>query len=260
MQKRPLIHFNAFTEMTEAGRARRAATPQEPVFYSSYTGKFDQQGIEVPAGERPPPVAELEAAIKGALAANGFLPAPSSELRPEILIMLHYGSHNNGIPSPSSPEELLPLIRGDRLLYRDLLQRATLLAGEKFARDLKFAIDTAPPFFMPGESSSSREHVTNVVFHPCYFVIASAYDVDRLERGEKVLLWRTRMSVEAQGVSTEEIFVPLIENAGQYLGRELKEPLMIKKRILREGNIRIGTPTVVEEVRTSPLPPSTGAP
>jgi hypothetical protein len=254
MQKRPLLHFTAFTEMTAEGRTRRVPSPGAPVYYASHMAKFQQRGVAVPAGERPPPMAELEATVKTTLAANGFVVANPPAQRAEIMIMFQYGSHSSDYDSPMTAEELAEIVRKDQRAFRDVIERATLLGGERFARDLRESLKWGPPYFF-WANNPSLAHLIEAVFHPCYYVIASAYDFEALEqRGEKRLLWRTKMSIEAQGVSTEEIFVPLIANAGPYFGREMTEPLMVKKRILRDGNVEIGTATVVEDVAPTRVP------
>lgn len=295
MQKRPLIQFNVFTEKTPEGRERREPTPEKPMYYMPHAGKFKQMGAMVSAGERPPPVAELETAMKSTLAANGYLAISQSDQRPEILIMFNYGSHGTDPaalapigddPPPVSAEELLPIVLGDSALFRDVIERATLVAGEKFARELKAALDgevqnmkinqsqsqsrtgmppadppiapVSPQFgspyqnFIRGKNSAVMAHLAEVAFHTCYFVIASAYDYASFEKQQPRLLWRTKMTVEAQGVAMNEVLTPLIANAGPYMGREMSEVTIVKKRIDREGKVEIGTPTVVEGVVPRP--------
>jgi hypothetical protein len=291
MQKRPLILFNVFTEMTEEGRQRRQPNPENPQYYLLHTAKFVQTGWLVSAGERPPPVAELDGALRKALAANGYRPVPKPEQRPELLIIFNFGSHGTDPESAIPPGdaapavtagELLPIVVSDPSLFKDVIARATLVAGEKFARELKAVLDkevenirtnqtlarnpgnqiklpVSPEFDSPfqvfmgtGKNSAAVQHLAEMAFHTCYFVIASAYDYEAAEKNEKRLLWRTKMTVEAQGVSLAEIMTPLISNTGSYLGRETNEAAIVKKRINRDGKVEVGTPTVVEEAAPAP--------
>ncbi|MEO7413701.1 MAG: hypothetical protein ABIZ81_10110 [Opitutaceae bacterium] len=292
MQKRPLILFNAITEMSPEGRTRRQPTPERPMYYLMHTTKFVQTGWMVSAGEKPPPVAELEAAMRKALAGNGYLDNPPAGQRPELLIVFNFGSHgtdpesaviggSEGSP-PVTAGELLPIVVSDLALFKDVIARATLVAGESFARELKAALEnearniqtnrimerTGSPIHLPvspefgspfqdfvrsGKNSSTVEHLAEMAFHTCYFVMASAYDYDAMEKNQKRLLWRTKMTVEAQGVSMEEIMNPLIANTGSFLGREMTEAAVVKKRISREGKVDVGTPTVVGEAARSAI-------
>ncbi|MEO5959096.1 MAG: hypothetical protein ABIZ49_03085, partial [Opitutaceae bacterium] len=61
-----------------------------------------------------------------------------------------------------------------------------------------------------------------------------------------ILLWRTRMTVAAQGVSQEQTLPTLVLSAAPYFGREMSSAEILSKRTIREGNVEIGTPTVVE--------------
>jgi hypothetical protein len=292
MQKRPLIFFSVLTEMTEEGRKRRQPSPENPMYYRTHTAKFTQMGWSVSAGERPPPTAELEGAVQKALAANGYLAATKTEIQPEILVILTFGSHgtdpastapiDEGSP-PVTAGELVPLVVRDLALFKDVISRASLVGGEKFATELKAALDNevrniktnqtaeragvpihvpvSPEFGSPfqdfmngGKNRAVVEHLSEMVFHTCYFVLASAYDYAAAEKNEKRLLWRTKMTVEAQGVSMEEILGPLVANTGSYLGREMSEPAVVKKRIDRDGKVEIGTPTVVGDGLPNTLP------
>ena len=61
-----------------------------------------------------------------------------------------------------------------------------------------------------------------------------------------VLLWRTRMTVAAQGVSQEQSLPTLVLSAAPFFGKDMAEPEILSKRAIREGAVEIGTPTVVE--------------
>ena len=292
-QKRPELRFNVITEMTAEGRKRKPPTPEKPLFYISNPAKFNQAGWLVSAGEKPPPAAELESAMKSALAACAYLPVPRPEDRPDVLLILSYGSSgtdpasilndDDGAP-PISALDLAQIVLRDVALFRDVIERATLVGGEKFARGLKAALDeevrnaninraamgahlpVSPDFnsplqlFMSGKNGANVAHLVEVAFHTCYFVIATAYDFDAFEKRQKLVLWRTKMTVEAQGVSMNEALRPLIIATGSHLGREMSEAAVIKKRIDREGRVEIGAPVLVEEAASAHGPVATDKP
>ena len=287
-QKRPQVRFNVFTDLTPAGRQWRVPTPEKPILYSGGPARLVQMGWQVTAGEKPPPAAELEATMRKALAANGFVSTADPNQRPDILIVFTYGSHGTDPASlasddesaslPTNADELVAFVIRDPSLATDVIDRARFMAGDQFALDLKAALEgevsnrrfnqtlgrmpagTSPmtlpvspeggsPFdlFMRGGRSETAEHFAEVAFHTCYFVTATAYDFSGVERHQKIALWQTRMTVEAQGVAMSEVLKPLILNTGSYLGRETPEAVVVNKRLDREGRVEIGTPTVVEE-------------
>lgn len=285
MQKRPTIFFAALTELTGEGRNRRQPTPENPMYYRLHVAKFVQTGWAVAAGERPPPDEELQAAMQKALATKGYLMAAEPGPQPEVLIILTFGSHGTDPGSltddsaeypPVNAGELVSLVVSDAALFEDVVNRATLIAGPKFATELKAALDgevrnirtnrtigrnpgnqihapVSPEFASPfqvfvgmGKNRAVVQQAAEMAFHTCYFVLATAYDYAAAEKGEKRPLWRTRMTVEAQGVAMNEILSPLITNTAPYLGQETSEVAIVKKQIDRSGKVEVGTPTVIE--------------
>jgi hypothetical protein len=295
LQKRPKVFFNVFTEMTDEGRKWRVPTPEKPLTYFSSPGEFVQKGWMVAAGEKPPPKQELHDAMQKALAGNGYVPIANDQTRPDLLVVFTYGSHGTDptLVAPDSEaaisaitaQELFQFMAQDPSLYRDILDRAEFVGGGKFARALQGAfaeefanmqtnrtLSRLPPpqillpvapesfspldIFMRSGNGDAMRRLTELAFHTCYFVVATAYDFRGVENRQRVPLWRTRMTVEAQGVSLEEILRPLIQATGSYLGRETPEAVQVTRQLDREGRVDLGTPTVVEEPRPSALPPA----
>lgn len=294
-QKRPRVQFSVITDMTPEGRKWAVPTPDKPLLYSGSKARFVQMGWQVSAGEKPPPGEQLEATMRTALAANGYVPTTDPEQRPDLLIVFTYGSHgtdpatlasdDEAATLPTNADELVQFVIRDPRLATDVIDRARFMAGDQFALELKAALEaevsnrrfnqtigrlpagTSPmtlpvgpeggsPFdlFMRGGKRETAEHFAEVAFHTCYFVTATAYDFSGVERKQKVALWQTRMTVEAQGVAMAEVLTPLILGTAAYLGRETREAVVVTKRIDRQGRVEIGTAKVVDEP-----PPDTAA-
>jgi len=219
--------------------------------------------------------------MKKALAANGYVQIADDHQRPDILVVFTFGSSgtdpallDDGDTRPTSAEELVRFVFRDPSLYTDVIQRARFVGGDKFGFELKTALDGEmrnmqfnrsigraggigmpvnpdgdSPFqiFLNSGDDRLTRHLTELAFHTCYFVTATAYDFGGVERKQKIALWQTRMAVEAQGVAMDEVLRPLIANGGSYLGRETPEAVILDKRIDREGHVHIGETTVVEE-------------
>lgn len=281
-QKRPNLDFNVITEMTPAGRKLPPPAPNQPVYYVQQVGKFIQTGSAPAAKEATPPLADLEHAMQRSLATAGYIPAELPAHPPSLLIIFNYGSHSidpplpvealdSDLPPPVSAEELLPLITHDLRLQQDLFERAALIGGGAFATALRNALaseienmnlnyslqsyaspvspDRSSPFqrFINGKNSALISHLVEDAFHSCYFVTASAYDYAAAARSQKILLWRTKMTVDAQGVNMKETLSPLIASAGPLFGRDMTEATVITKKISREGTVTIGTAVEVED-------------
>ena len=79
--------------------------------------------------------------------------------------------------------------------------------------------------------------------------MASAYDYQAMGKNRRILLWRTKMTVDTKGVSMTDTLPAVIVAAGPYFGRETEEATVLTKRVVRQGKVDVGTPTVVEPVK-----------
>lgn len=302
LQRHPSLDFHVITELTPAGRRIAPPTARHPAYYLEQVGKFRQFGNNTPAGEHPPPVPLLEHAMQRALASANYRPATPRSPLPSVVVVFNYGSFarfstamadlqqslaldqlNQGSDPNSAPESpiisgggdrdaesLLPMVLSNPQDRTDVLQRAELIGGEKFAHALAKAINDEAIYeqangggsFMGMPDASSPFHrflnendtVMDLVeesFSSCYFVVASAYDYRAMREGRHVLLWRTKMTVNSIGISMTESLPSLVVTAGPYLGREMPGPVTLTERINREGKVEVGKPRVVEYLDSS---------
>jgi hypothetical protein len=68
------------------------------------------------------------------------------------------------------------------------------------------------------------------------------------------------MTVAAQGVSQDQTLPTLITSAAPFFGKEMSEPAILTKRAVREGQVEIGTATVVDGPTAPPTDPKTRKP
>ena len=66
-------------------------------------------------------------------------------------------------------------------------------------------------------------------------------------KGNKLLLWRTKMCVAADGVSLAETVQPMIARSSYFLGKETDGAVTISRRI-HEGRVDLGELKVMGEV------------
>jgi hypothetical protein len=95
-------------------------------------------------------------------------------------------------------------------------------------------------------SNPKNEFLVDQAASNVYYVVASAYDFKSVMAKQRLLLWRTRMTVAAAGVSQVQTLPTLVLSAAPFFGKEMSEPETMSKRAVREGTVEIGTPTVVE--------------
>lgn len=306
-QRHPELDYHVICEMTAAGRRLPQPTAQHPVYYIEQAGKFTQLGNNTPANEHAPDVTHLTRAMEHALAASNYRRATPSTPVPALAIVFNYGSfarfstadydleqmvtmeqinestdpENASAPfmqtsNDRDPDALLPMVLANPVDRKDVIERAELIGGETFARQLATALNQEALYqqshtmdLLPGMRSTSPFHqfvnantklmtLVDESFSSCYFVVASAYDYVAMRKGQRVLLWRTKMTVNSTGISMSESLPSLVISAGPYFGRDMTESVTLARKISREGNVEVGTPEVIDYSAPPPSPPSSG--
>jgi hypothetical protein len=233
-QRNPELEMTVNTEFTDYGRLLRPATPENPVYYAAVAVGYKQFGG--PMGEHPPPAADLERAMKRALAVNGYLPVENPGQAPALVVVYYWGSHIN----------LDPETRRDfpDLAAKNKLERAILVGGKKYANAEARVLEWGETLL---DHERKQEFLRGQISNDIYYVVASAYDYASVAKGPKKLAWRTSMTVNTGGVSMSETLAPLIAMAAPFFGHETTEPQIDIRRSNRSGRVEVGTPTVVSE-------------
>ncbi|MEO7411921.1 MAG: hypothetical protein ABIZ81_01070 [Opitutaceae bacterium] len=276
LQKNPPLELTVITETTEAGKKLPAVSPQHPAFFQIHTTGYKQIG-EVSGGEHTLPPDELEQILLRSLAVSGYLPAQLPAQPPSLVVVYGWGSHSMLVEGDVEN----PVYSGEQVVS-NILDRAALVGGAKFAKELlamfveadamnsaantQLASGGAPPL-SPGMLTfanpvnlfklrdAKNELLLNQAAGNVYYIVASAYDYRSVTEGKQILLWRTRMTVAANGISQAQGLPTLLAAAGPYFGKEMASPELLSKRAVREGNVEIGTPRVIGP--TAPAAPPT---
>ncbi len=279
LQKNPHLNLTVITEMTPAGKKLPAVSPASPAYFITKSGGHHDLGHST-GGEPALSPEQIEKILVRALAANGYLPAQPPAHAPSLVINFVWGAHN--LLTEADGENA---VLSGRAVGRNLVDRAALVGGEKFAKQMVDVFTRAeelaganPParvdpsgavhgiapilgaeqmaFMDPVHQfklrSEKNEFLVDQAVADVYYVVASAYDHAALARGERRLLWRTRMTVAASGVSEEQTLPTLIATAAPFFGQDMDAPATITKRGVRDGNVEIGTPTVIPPAASAP--------
>lgn len=231
-------------DMTAEGKKVPRPTPEKPAYYVPVTLGYHTAG-EIIAGEKPPARAEMIRQLGQALAKEGYvlqaLRPDANKTTPSLILTFEWGYLNPQktdfgedpavVPVDSSQE--IPRVIGD-FNHREML---TLVAGDSIYRSTLF-------------SESEWERLRDAVDEGRYYVIVSAFDFAASLKGERVLLWRARMSTERQGIWMDDVLAALVTSGAPIFGRTVDRPQFMS-RPLREGRVDIGTPTVVEPPESS---------
>lgn len=274
LSRNPRLEMSVITEMTELGKRLPQASRQEPQYFLATSGGYRALGMSAPGNEKSPPPEELEKMMYGALARSGFLPADDKHVA-KLALVYHWGSYSSAAQAVDDMD--VPM--SELLMIRELLERAGIVGGTRFASDFLKALEdeadyrraTAPKMDSTGTvevipsvagdladkmlSATSPMHrfvqrdditrrLVDMAYGSCYYVIASAYDASALAQGRHRLLWRTKMSVLADGVSLTQTVRPMIFHAGDYFGRNMDAAVTLSRRV-REGKVEIGEASVI---------------
>jgi len=96
------------------------------------------------------------------------------------------------------------------------------------------------------QKSAKNEFLLDQASDDCYYVVASAFAYSSVATKTKQLLWRTRMTANAGGVSQSQSLPTLIASAAPYFCKDMSESATLIKRAVPDGKVEIGMPTVVE--------------
>ncbi len=271
-QRNPLLDFTFVTELTDAGRKLPPPSFEHPVYYLSTSAGHHVEGQNY-GDEKPMQIEQLQEKLTVALASNGYRPS-DAEHPPTQILRLIWGSHNtistlDDIQAGANDEDTvasttLNLGSGYRINsenFKNILSRAKIVGGNKFAREMEVAIADQSKFAGMGSDTGpfnrfmNRDDLTAMlvsqVFDDCYYLIVQSFDAAAYaRRGERVLLWQTNMTTPAQGVSLEQTMPGLIDNGAYFLGRETKVPEIVTKRPIKEGKVEIGEAVVKEYIST----------
>lgn len=257
LQKNPRLNLSVITEFTKAGKDLTQPSRSHPAYYIAVDGGMDEQGDAI-AGEAPPSTQQWRRVLVSSLAASGFLPA-SPQHPPTLIIHCRYGSFNRVSPvgggsldDPSTENSL----QFDPTQFKNLILKAALVGGEKFSVDLVRAMSTNTLAFFRNQDAHT-DTLVDLAFDNLYFVIASAYDYNAAARGEKILLWRTKISTDSYGLTMDDTVPTLTVDAKDYFGHPTDGPLVFHPRLI-SGRVIMEEPVVRDYLDR--LPPTETAP
>lgn len=256
-QKDPRLDVMIVTEYTQAGRKLPPPSPGRPQYFVQLKGAYTEVG-DVIAGERKPPDDYLATILRESLAQAGYLPADRGH-PPAIALFYRWGSFNklSPIDDPTGANGPEP---DDPLQSLNLVERAALVGGTKFAVEMAHAMQSGTLNFL--ESSSPRTaFLVQLARGNLYFLMASAYDYPAAAQGKRVLLWSTKVSTDSNGVAMDESIPQLVASAGPYFGHETGGPVRLNRPVVKEGKVLFGVPVVKEYLPPdAPPPPGQAAP
>ena len=269
LSRNPQVDYAIVTEMTNDGRSLPEPSFDKPVYYIAHS--VGQQNVgDAYGGTRDIQYEYLRKQLNAALASNGYraidpgAPPEDPDKAPTQVLFFAWGMHNRMEPARASMSEDPPE-DGD-ITERmpvdqipNLLSRAKTIGGQKFADEFARALSESfhAGNLNPMRDFARRDDTTETLVYElsddCYYMIVYSYELEALRSNLKKLLWITRISTRARGVSFEQTLPIMINNGAYFFGRETK-PEILRKRAYKNATVEIGEATVVDYMSGTTAP------
>ena len=279
LQKNPQIDYAIVTELTDAGRLLPEPSFEKPVYYFAHSVGQKDVG-DAYGGTREIHYKYLEKQLNNSLASNGYRATTQEDPNATQILFFSWGMHNRMLLSENMDDEGNEMggasSGGDVSANTDdimnLLSRAKTVGGQKFANEFARALSEQiawngstdysqnGPLRDFAERDENTEALVYEIFDDCYFMIVYSYDLEALRSNQKKLLWVTRISTTARGVSFEATLPIMINTGAYFFGRETNGVEILRKRAYKSATVEIGEATVIEFDPNAAKPKSTGAP
>ncbi len=215
-------------------------TKENPVYYIFLGGTERTLGDPI-AGEKMPDRTALLKEIVGALNAQGFVPTRVGGPRPQIAILYSYGTASLSTYDLEDTDTET----GDTTT-------TTIAFNQREIRDLVGAFQAERHMLMMSEADRINEAARDLRL----YIFLAAFDVEALARKEKKILWRTRISIDSRRRNLPDSMHVMLTSAAPHFATTTDRPTFIEDADRRHAEVRIGTPTVVEEGNAKDGPPA----
>jgi hypothetical protein len=240
-----VLDSTVITESTEVGRQIAVPTAEHPAYVLIHSGGRHDFGSAIAAKDALAPET-VEQRIESALAGVHYLRADPGHPA-SLLIVVNWGIHAAVGDSGDATDAG----------YGNLLDRAALAGGSAFASDLKKVLlvnertqastpnaqwgvpgmspvanlfQSAQPLEVFRRRDQQTENLLVQISNDCYYVVISAFDSATTAQGKRQLLWRTKLTAAAPGLSMADAIPSLIAKGGAYFGRNMKEAVFFSNR------------------------------
>jgi hypothetical protein len=245
------------TEMTGAGRALPAPSTDKPVYFIPHSvgQRYVGDGY---GGTKQISADPLQKQLDTAFASKGYRRSDPAGTKnpPTQVIFFSWGMHNKMeyMPGGQHGGNIDDIIGNlnftDINTDTNLLSRAKTIGGQKFAVEFAAALagqvtwqagrgNTASETNSPLRRFAGRDPAIRMLVHAilddCHYMLVYSFDAEALKRGERRILWTTRISTTPRGDSLEAALPGMIDLAAHFFGRETPPKIVRKKEPKTEG-------------------------
>jgi len=211
-------------------------TKDRPIHYLLLGGKQWDLGASV-AGEKMPPVSQLESIVHSTLASQGFTMTQAGGVMPDIIVIYGYGSAYLEVDEWTEDEfdsESGEFLGGSTT--------STVLNGREI-----YGLAGANKIKGKVLSSAVVDEITDAIENGRLYITISALDPQALREKKKSMIWRTRISIPSRRNRLPDAMQVMLASAAPYFGADSDLPLVIGDEDRRKTDVQIGETTVVEE-------------
>jgi hypothetical protein len=213
-------------------------TKERPVHFIVLGGGERTLGDAI-AGEPMPDRATLTREIEAALVSQGFSLTRLGGPVPQIAILFSYGSANISSVDLTDTDPTTGETTTSTIAFNQR-EIAALVGAFKADRHLLM--------------SSEADRINEAAREDRVYIFLAAFDVQLLRQKQKKVLWSTRISIPSRRRSLPESMHVMLTSAAPFFATDTDLPKFIEDADRRKTEVRIGTPTVVDDAAPSPPP------
>lgn len=235
------------TDFTPAGALLRLPSPSEPIYYTALIKGYHAFGATMGDEKLPAPQDAIQVIVR-VLAEGGYLPADAQHRATQAIIFSWGTLYPDVAPNLGNPN-----MPGGQLNYTSMLG---FLGGDKLHLTAAYASES-PGSLLPGLSSFDPDAtaISSVARESLYVVALAGFEFPVAKPKHPKLLWRTKVSCPATGLSLADTLPTMVVIAAPNIGRATGRPVWVNAADKFKPDVRIGT-AKVEEYLTSGRPPA----
>lgn len=235
---RPDPEVLVVSDVLAEDKASVRPSPGKPIYYIVIGGQERDLGGSV-AGDPPVERKTLLLEIARALASQGYLPTKIGGPIPSIALIYSWGTANAIVhemqdTDPNTGETTTSNV------FLNSREIAALVGAYKTQYKLI--------------SSSEADQINDAANNDRYYIFVAALDANALRKKQKVLLWRTRISIDSRRTSLPESMKAMLAKAAPYFGKETELPVFVPEEDRRKAEVKIGEAVVVDKDAPQPAP------
>lgn len=236
-------------------------TPDKPIHYLLLGNAEVDLGFPKAGMPRPDPKA-LETELAKVLASQGFIRTKVGGPMPQIALTLSWGTANlatedtpgvdpftGQIPDPDADPDATTATPVPLHKTAETWTPSVLAYNMKEMRQL---LGLDKPNWQ-GASLTDNDRLNEAMHTDRVYLSVVAFDMPELVKKKKVVLWRTRMSIDSLDRSLPDSFAIMLASAAPYFGRNTDTPVLIDDRV-RQASVILREMQVLDDTAARAVP------